>query len=215
MRIAILGGTGRTGQQLTHKATAAGHQVVVVGRSASARGLPDGATPLALDVLDPSAMARALTGVDAVVSALSIPRTSRSPFAPTVGPLDLHSRATAALIHTAQATGLRRIIKISAQSVGDSAPRAGWGFRALVAMSQLAPAFADHAVADQLLAATDLDWTILRPPALSDGQGPGIHEAGPHVSTWSWSRVATGDLAAWIVTHLDDPATFKQAWSMR
>ncbi len=182
---------------------AAGHGVRVLSRSEGGDVLADG-------VLD-----RAVGGVDAVIVALSIPRTSRSPFAATVGPTDLHSRSTRRLLDAMAGAGVRRLVKISAQGVGDSAPRAGWGFRLLVACSQLAPAFADHAVADELVRASDLDWTIVRPPVLADGPATGHVEAGEALTTWSWSRVRTGDVAAFVVASLPDPGTVRRVLTLR
>lgn len=209
MHVLVVGGTGRTGQRIVRATVGAGHTVVALGRSAGAQPWPEGVTPCAADVLDDGVLSDALSGVDAVVTALSIPRTSRSPFAPLAGPADLHSRTTALLLEAMATRGVQRLVKVSAQGVGDSAPRAGWGFRALVAASNLRPAFEDHAIADGMVQASPLSWTIVRPPMLVDA-GPtdrGLHGAAQR-TTWTWTRVHTGDVAAWIVQHLSDPDTY-------
>ncbi len=203
MKVLVIGGTGRTGRLVVEALAAAGHAPVVLSRSSGG------------DVLAEGVLSRAVEGVGAVVTALSIPRASRSPFAPVVGPTDLHSRSTRLLIDALRQRGVRRLVKVSAQGVGDSAPRAGWGFRALVAASNLAPAFADHAVADDLLRDSDLDWTIVRPPMLADGPATGRVQAGEALTTWSWTRVRTGDVAAWVVGALDDPETFQRVLTLR
>jgi uncharacterized protein YbjT (DUF2867 family) len=208
MRILVVGGTGRTGRRIVQAALQEGHETLVLGRSATAENVPDGAVPVAVDVLDGAALDSVMGGVDTVVTALSIPRQSRSPFATPTGPPDLHQRSTRTLLEAMGRHGVSRLIKVSAQGVGDSAPRAGWGFRLLVATSHLRGAFADHAVADELVRASAVKFTILRPPILVDGPPTAPLTAGETLSTWSWTRVSTGDVAAFVVAILDDPAYF-------
>lgn len=204
MRIVVIGGTGRLGGALVARALAVGHTPVVFGRSV--KGVPAGAIAVAGDATDAAALDAAIAGADAVIVALSIPRASPSPFAAVTGPPDLHSRSAAGILAAMARHGVRRIVKVSAQGVGDSAPRAGWGFRALVAVSNLGPAFADHAVADALVRASDRDWTILHPPVLAEGGGGGAVRAGEDVTTGTFTRLPRGDLARWLVDGVGDPS---------
>jgi len=212
VRLLVVGATGRTGTRVVEHAVAAGHTVRALGRSAGGRAWPEGVEPLALDILDEGVAYEAIEGMDAVVTALSIPRTSRSPFAPVVGPSDLHRRSTELLADAMTRNGVGRIVKLSAQGVGESATRAGWGFRLLVAVSNLGPAFRDHGLADDALRATDLAWTVVRPPILAEG--PGRVEARPDASTWTWTRVSLDAVAAWVVGALDDEATIRQTLTL-
>lgn len=214
-RVLVVGGTGRLGRKVAEALCAAGRTPVVLGRSADPNSVPRGAIACAADACDPAQVAQALDDVDAVVTALSIPRASRSPFAPVTGPADLHSRSTRVLLDAMQQRGVRRLLKVSAQGVGDSAKRAGWGFRALVATSNLRPAFEDHAIADALVADSALDWTVVRPPILSEAAGGVPLLASEAATTWSWTRVALDDVAAWIVGALDDPRTFGRVVTLR
>lgn len=210
MRLVVIGGTGRTGARVAAEAVARGHEVVVVGRSAAPEGPVEAVRG---DATDPGVVARAIAGADAVVVSLSIPRASGSPFAQVVGPPDLHSRSAAVLLRAMAEAGVRRLLKISAQGVGPSAPRAGWGFRALVAVSNLAPAFADHAVADALVAEAPLDWTVAHPPMLSDGPG-GPVRAGEDVTTGTFTRLSRDALACWVLDALPDPAWHRRRISL-
>ena len=206
-RILVLGATGRTGRWIAEEALQAGHTVFAFGRSASATTVPTGAVPVAGDVLDPDALERALSNVDSVAVSLSIPRKTASPFAEVLGPPDLHSRSTAILLDQMQRAGVRRLVKLSAQGVGDSAPRTGWGFRAIVAISKLRIAFADHAKADQLVADSPFEWTILRPPRLDDGE-PIPLRSGPDLATGTFTRVPRRAVARFAVDCLNQPETF-------
>lgn len=208
MRVTVLGGTGRLGKHLVDTLLSAGHHPVVVGRSAAAVTAPAGAEVVRGDVLDPDLMKRAVSGSEAVLTALSIPRATRSPFAAVVGPADLHSRSTKLLLEAMRTEGARRLVKVSAQGVGESSQLAGLGFRALVRHSNLRPAFEDHAVADSEIQGCSRDWTIVRPPILADGPSRGGVKAAEARRTWTWTRVAMVDVASWMVDALEDPDTF-------
>jgi uncharacterized protein YbjT (DUF2867 family) len=145
-----------------------------------------------------------------VAVSLSIPRAGPSPFARVTGPPDLHSRSARLILEAMATHGVQRLLKVSAQGVGPSAARAGWGFRALVAASNLGPAFADHDVADALVAASDRDWTIAHPPVLSDAPGSRTLVAGEQETTGTFTTVSRDDLARWLVAAATDPT-----WSRR
>lgn len=215
MRFVVIGGTGRTGRRIVGEAVDRGHEVVMVGRSAESGTAPEGAEALSADATDRADLERVILRADAVITALSIPRASNSPFAAVTGRPDLHSRTAEMLVDAMERGTCRRLVKISAQGVGDSAERAGWGFRALVAMSNLAPAFADHALADARVAASSLDWTIVRPPVLADSPVTGKVEAGETVETGTFTRLSRADLARWVVDIVPDPAWFRRVVSIR
>ena len=204
-RLVVFGGTGRMGKLIARAAVERGYEVVCFGRSADAATVPPGAQAFRGDVSDEAAVRAALEGATAAVLALSIPRASASPFARVIGRKDLHSVSVRALVDVSAELGLRRVIKLSAQGVGDSAPRAGLGFRFLVRVSNLRVAFDDHARADQALQASSLDWTIVRPPILSDARGGEAIAADETLTTWTRTKVARADVATWIVDALEAP----------
>ncbi len=208
MRVTVLGGTGRLGSHLVTTLLSRGHQPVVIGRSASSASAPEGAEVLRGDVLDPDVMQQAVRGSQAIMTALSIPRATRSPFAEVRGPADLHSRSAQLLLASMEAEDVRRLVKVSAQGVGDSAQLAGVGFRTLVRHSNLRPAFEDHAVADQRVQESSCDWTIVRPPILADVPSRGGVTASERARTWTWTRVPMTDVADWMVAALEDRDTF-------
>ena len=78
MRIAVVGANGRAGLEVVKQGLKRGHQVSAIARRPAAVGLQhENLTIHAADVLEPVALAPALAGVDAVVSALGI-GTSRA-----------------------------------------------------------------------------------------------------------------------------------------
>src|SRR5690349_19736304 len=70
MRIAVLGATGRTGRLVVAELLRRGHELVAVVRDAERAGLPGEVALVVGDVRRAEVLARAVTGADAVVSAL-------------------------------------------------------------------------------------------------------------------------------------------------
>jgi uncharacterized protein YbjT (DUF2867 family) len=94
--------------------------------------------------------------------------------------------------------GVRRIIALSSQGVGDSTLGAlGRMFGALV----LRKSFRDKQVMEDELAAGDLDWIVVRPGLLSNGQGRGRWRTAVDGSLRGGS-IARADVAAFMLQQL-------------
>lgn len=209
-RIIVFGGNGRIGNQIAKMAIQKGYEVTCLGRSVSLENIPKGALPLQGDVTDESIISEVVKQFDVVILALSIPRNSKSPFARVTGPLNLHSNSMRILLKKLNKSKTKRIIKISAQGVGNSKSRTGLFFRILIKMSNLRFAFNDHEKADMMLKDTDLDWTIIRPPILKD-QFRGKKIIGDELLiTRSNTTISRPDLAKWIVEIIDEPAFYRR-----
>ena len=209
-RIVVLGGTGRIGNKISEIAIRRGYEVVCLGRSASLENTPLGAIPFQGNVTDNNTILEVIKRADVIILALSIPRKSKSPFASITGPLDLHSSSMELILNALENSNTKRIIKISAQGVGDSRSRTGILFRILVYISNLRFAFKDHERADNMLKKSDLDWTIIRPPILKDDVLDQKIMGGEFLVTRSNSIISRTDLAKWTIDILDDSKWFRR-----
>ena len=137
--------------------------------------------------------------VDAIVVCLSITRVSGSPFSKVVGDRELHSKSMKSIVDLAREYGIERVLKVSAQGVGDSWNRAGILFRSLVVSSNLRTAFSDHEHSDSILSGSGLNWTIIRPPILGSSKSRHGLITGTKLKTRSYDTVSREELSAWIV----------------
>lgn len=148
---AITGGTGFVGSTLVDLALAGGHEVRALTRRPQAPRAGVTWIEGALDTQD--ALDRLVTGADAVIHVAGVVNApTRDGF--TAGNID----GTRAMIAAATRAGVRRFVQVS--SLAAREPRLstyGWS----------------KAEADSLVKASDLDWTIVRPPAV---YGPGDME---------------------------------------
>jgi putative NADH-flavin reductase len=220
MNITIFGGTGPTGRELIQLALADGHTVTAVARNPAAladlqarsaapsRPGPGNATLTvrAGDVLEPDTLAGAVDGADAVLSALG----SRTGRAPTT----VYSAGTAHVLDAMRAAGVRRLVALTAGPMGPPEERSAFE-RVLVRALYLAfgGAYDDMARMEDMLRtrAGDVDWTVIRPPRLTDKPATGRYRSAVNSrldGAWSITRA---DLARAMLAVLDDPATVRAA----
>lgn len=157
MRVGVFGATGRTGRPLVARALEIGHDVTALSRS-SEPGLPEGARVVVGDARNRAALGSALEGADAVASVLAI----RAGTEPTT----MLSDATRTIAEAMTERGIRRIV-ITTNSTVFTDREVKDPFRIVAD---------EHRRNVAMLRASDLDWTVLAPALLRDGE-PGELEA--------------------------------------
>ncbi|GAA3205620.1 NAD(P)H-binding protein [Dactylosporangium siamense] len=216
MRLVIFAATGGIGRHLLEQALAAGHDVTAVARNP--RSLPAGVRTVAADLADPdpAALAAAVDGADAVLSGLG-PRNPRSDAGIT-------SRGTRAIVAAMQAGHVRRIIVVSAAPVGTVPspgrpnppkhdPGDGFFMRHLgarIANTLFRAHYADLALMEDILAGSGLDWTVSRPPKLTDKPLTGVYRTAFGQNIRGGFSVPRADVAHHMLRMLDQPGTVKQ-----
>ncbi len=168
MRMAILGGTGRTGQWILKEGVECGHELIALVRSPDKIAEPSPrlrfvkGSPMNIDDVR-----KAVKGVDAVLSALNINRSSDLPWAKVTSPKDLISASIKNAIDAMHEEHVKRIVVISAYGVGETKKNIGALGRLFLYGTNIKYAYLEHERQEQLLAASDLDWTALRPTFLN------------------------------------------------
>ena len=141
MKLIVFGATGNCGRHVVKLAAARGHSVTAVVRDGRRADAPATVTVVRGNVLDPSFVASALRGQDAVMSGLGM--RYRHPWSARESPDDFISRATTHIVDGMRAAGVARISAISAGGIGDSRPVLNLLVRFLVATSNVGVAYAD------------------------------------------------------------------------
>jgi uncharacterized protein YbjT (DUF2867 family) len=192
MEVAIAGGHGKIALRLLG---------LLAGRGDRARGLirnldhaadveATGATAVGADLenLDPDAVGRAIAGADAVVFAAGA--------GPGSGPARKRTvdyGGAVKLIEACRLAKVSRYLMISAMGVHE--PAAGG--------AQMQPYYEAKLEADEALAASGLDHTIVRPGRLTDEPGTGLVEIAARLDRGG--EVPRDDVAATLLACLDDP----------
>jgi putative NADH-flavin reductase len=188
MRIVVLGAAGRTGARVVELAAQRGHEVVAVARSRPR--VPAGVEARAADAADPAALREAVAGAEAVISCLGV--TKRSTGRP--------SAAAARTLVQVLPPGTR-VVSVAGAGIDAPGDAKGRGARAISALTRL---LAKEVVADKqeehdLLAASGLRWTVVRPPRLVEGDATGEQRLTDEAPGLTAKPLPRADVAAAMV----------------
>ena len=201
MKLTIFGASGATGTSLVQQALAAGHEVTAVVRDPARLAIPahQRLKVVTADVLDPAAISPAVDGADAVISAVG----------PGTGASTLRQDSTRSIIQAMQKTGTRRLLTVSGSVVADEGESAFMRYllKPLARRTFLRHACADMRHAEDEIHDSNLDWTILRPPSLTNKAARGTYRTAIDRNLPRGFSISRADLAACMLTLLDDPAT--------
>src|SRR5215471_1803092 len=160
MKIAVFGSTGGNGRLILGEGIRRGHAITAFARHASALADVSGvAAVVEGDARDPAAVANAVGGQQAVIMTMSTNE-------PGTG-AGVAGAVTAAM----QARGVSRLVATSAYGLVATRPFV----LASIVRRVFARTYAEQLAADQVIQASELDWTILRATRLRGGpaRGPG------------------------------------------
>ncbi|MEN3611450.1 NAD(P)-dependent oxidoreductase [Plantactinospora sp. ZYX-F-223] len=218
MKLTVFAASGGIGRHLLRQAVAAGHDVTAVVRSpASLAGEPDGIRVVTADLSnpDPAVLADAVDNADGVLSGLG-PRS--------MADSGVASRGTREIVTAMRARGVRRIVVVSAAPLSTIAapgrpkppPDPGEGplLRYLlgpIIKTVLRKHYLDLAVMEELLRDSDLDWTVVRPPRLTDKPLTGVYRTAYGRSVRGGLVVPRADVAHCMLRALEQPETIRQA----
>jgi uncharacterized protein YbjT (DUF2867 family) len=200
----VIGAAGRTGRHVVDRALAAGHVVTAFVRQPDAFGLRhDWLTVVQGDVLDAASVTAAMPGRDAVVSALGV--KSR-------GPTTVFSTGLTTVLAAMKQHRVHRVIAISTAGLDPDVPMplAQRLVSNLIVARLLRNLYRDQAQMEQVLAASDSDWTVVRATMLTDRPATGKYRVAVGGQLSRPERISRADLAAYLISCLSDPATYRK-----
>ena len=144
---------------------------------------------------DPSVLESAVHGADAVLSGLG-PRSAAD--------AGITAPGTEAVIRAMQATGVRRVVVVSASGafIEESDDLVTRRLVKPLLGVVLRESFADTTTMEAVIRASGLDWTIVRPPRLTDGPHTGRYRTGQHGVRRGYT-VARADVADCLLSLVD------------
>lgn len=217
MRLTIFAATGGVGRHVLSQALDAGHDVTVVVRNPNK--LPAGPERLRVvtaDLAGPASLEPALEGADAALSGLG------AGFNADVG---VASRGTRAIVEAMRATGVRRLVVVSAAPISTVPspgrpkppkhdPGEGFFMRNLLSPLTklvLRQGYADLALMEDVLRDSHLDWTVMRPPRLTNKPLTGRYRTALGQNLKRGTLISRADLAHAMLGSLSRPETIQQA----
>jgi len=202
MKLTIFGATGATGTELVRQALEAGHEVTAVVRDPGRMSVPAQSrlNVITADVMDPAAIIPAVADADAVITAIAPHGLGRS---------TLRQDSTHSIMQAMGKAGARRLLFVSGSVVADEGESfyLRYLLKPVARRTFLRNVTADFAATEAEIRATDLDWTIFRPPSLDNKPASGAYRTAVDRSVPHCFAISRADLAACMLTALDDPAT--------
>jgi putative NADH-flavin reductase len=192
MRLLIIGATGGTGIQVTRRAVESGYHVTAFVRSPQRLGALR--RRVVVREGDPRSVAdlrATLPGHDAVISALG---------PPGVGPTTILRAAAESTVDAMQAEGVRRLLVVSAAVLFDDLGLAG----RILRRTLLRNVGDDSIEMERIVVASALDWTIARPPRLTNGPRTGRYdvENGHLPDRSAFAAISRADVAEFLLSEL-------------
>jgi len=202
MKITVIGATGTVGRHIVDRALLQGHEVTAFARNASSvtlghpnLSIVEGDVMLAGDVLS------AVAGQDAVIVALGAGRQGT-----------VRSVGTRHVVDAMKRQGVSRLIVQSTLGAGDSRPALNFYWKRIMFGLLLRPAYADHQRQEEIVAASGLDWTIVRPSAFTDGPATNQYNHGfaPTIKGLAM-KISRADVAGFVLRQLTDQTYLRRA----
>jgi len=155
MRVIVLGAAGQLGREVVRALAARGHAVGAAVRRPPDPKLPSSVEISIADARNKSQISAAISGSDAVVSVIGGGTLRRNHVA---------SATAATAIAAAQEVGVQRYMAMSAGMVALDWPLFKYVLRPLIFRHILA----EHRHVEEIVKASALKWTIVRPSALTN-----------------------------------------------
>jgi len=202
MKVLVAGAHGKTARRLVRMLREDGHEVRgLVRREEQMPDVEaDGAEPVLVDLEKEEvegAVGRTVEGCDAVIFA-----AGAGPGSGAARKETMDYGGAAKLVEAAEKNGVRRYLMLSSMGAGDP----GSGSEAMQ------PYLFAKARADERLQESDLDYTIVRPGSLTEGEGAGRIEAAEVLGRRG--EIPRDDVARTFAEALEMPNTYRKTFEI-
>jgi len=204
VKVALFGASGKTGQAFARAASAQGLVIRASLRNAASDFLPPNVEILRGDLGDADHVRDTIAGTTMVCCVL--------------GPRPPHTevfcaRTTELILDAMHRAGVRRLICQTGAMIGADAANWTPPVRLMVRMFRRhRPAVAaDRMRQEKIVRESDLEWTLVKPPRLTDGPARGYLVAGVDLRIGLLSKIGRADLASFLVGECIAPRYVNQA----
>ena len=194
MNITIFGATGRVGKEFLRHALEDGLHVTALVRTPSKVTPHENLTILQGDIREYASVNQAIEGADAVFSAIGTDKTTTL------------TEAIPLVIEAMNKENVKRIITIGTAGILQShANPEEYRFQSTESKRRLTFAAEEHSKVYEQLATTNLEWTIVCPTYLPDGEATGQWRIERKFLPLDGIKISVGDTAFFAYKELLDP----------
>lgn len=197
MKTIVFGATGTIGKLTVQKLLSEGHEVTAFARNPHKLAFtnPD-LNHYSGDATDAYTVTNAIKGHDAVVITLGSGMSRKS---------TIRSEGTMNIIHAMHQHGVKRLICQSTLGAHESWGNLNFFWKRIMFGALLKPVFKDHELQENLVRASGLDFTIVRPSAFTDENASGAFKVDIKPSERNLTlKIARADVAAFLSRQVND-----------
>ncbi|HLA57525.1 MAG TPA: SDR family oxidoreductase [Puia sp.] len=202
----IIGANGGIGRQTVDQALSAGHQVTALARNPAKLPLTHSNLKIVqADVTQPLSLSNLFAGHDVIISAIGVSGGFSD------RPTSLYSQGVLNILREMKQSGLRRAFFISASAV-ETNPLLPFFVRLAskyIVQKLLANMYADLRLMEGLIKETELDWTIVRPPRLTDSKLTGNYRMAVNRFLKNGLKISRADTAHFMLSHIQSEDIFR------
>lgn len=205
--ILILGASGGIGRKCVELALAEGHQVTAVLRTPSKLDLKHPNLQLVKgDISDPDSFLPYLENKDAVISAIGVSGGFGKD-----KPTTLYSEGNRNVLREMKKAGVSRAFFISASTL-EVSPVVPFFIRLVirfVVQKLLKHMYEDLRRMESIIKKSDANWTIMRPPELTDKPLTGHYRIAINTFLKDGLKVSRADLAHFMINNIANETTYR------
>lgn len=196
MKVFLFGATGGTGNEVLAKLLEQKHQVVVLARNPDALSVSDDNLKVVKgSIYNPETYQDELAKCDLVISALGT-GTSRKP-------TDIYSKGGQQIISAMQKANKKRLITLTAGAFDPTDPATRNFIIKYIVQPLFKNIYSDMQKWETILEnSQDIDWTIVRPSRLTNGQAKGDYRVQLNHCPKGGGKISRKDLADFITKQI-------------
>lgn len=205
----MIGASRGLGRQVVMAALEDGHIVTAFARHPERLDMHHPRLQLkAGNVLEAASLERVMRGQQAVICTLGLP-TRQAMGPPFARRSYVLSTGTENIIKAMEHGKVRRLVCVTAIGTGDSVRQCTLATK-LTLRYGLHWLFREKDRQETIIDHSDLDWTVVRPTALTNGRRGG-HVISKDVRSGVLTHISRADVAAWIVRSIDQSTDYQKA----
>ncbi len=205
MKLAIIGGTGKTGKELLKQGLEAGHHITALVRNPKKVKIQHPNLKVVQgNVLNTADLEGVFKEKDAVLSALGHKRF--------LGPSHILSQGTENILQAMKTDKVSRFICITSMGINDNRFKLGLYYTLFVIPFIVFFYFRDKAKQERLIMESTIDWTIVRPGQLTNGKKRTRYRVGEKLGSYILTlMISRADVAHFMLEQLTTSANSKKA----
>lgn len=205
MKLAIIGGTGKTGNELLKQGLEAGHHITALVRNPKKVKIQHpNLKVIQGNVLNITDLEGIFKGKEAVLSALGHKRF--------FGPSNILSQGTKNILQAMNTSAVSKFICITSMGINDNRFKLGLYYTLFVIPFIVFFYFRDKAKQERLIMASDLNWTVVRPGQMTNGKKRMQYKQGANLGSYILTKmISRADVAHFMLSQINSPTYYQKA----